>query len=107
MSSSKFGVRYYPAGFVFDIAGSSIFPNSEKKFGYLLGFLASEVAFNCLKITNSTINFQVGDVRMLPLVYDENNFNIITKISNTNVTLSQKDWNAYETSWDFKKHPLV
>lgn len=50
VSSAKFGIRYYPTGFVFDIAGSSVFPNSEEKLGYLLGFLASEVAFSCLKL---------------------------------------------------------
>lgn len=24
-----------------------------------------------------------------------------------NVTLSKKDWDSYETSWDFKRSPLV
>ena len=107
VSSAKFGVRYYPTGFVFDIAGSSVFPNSEEKLGYLLGFLASEVAFSCLKLTNPTINFQAGDVRKLPLIYDEHSLDETNKMSQENITLSRKDWDSYETSWDFKRHPLV
>lgn len=107
VSSAKFGIRYYPTGFVFDIAGSSVFPNSEEKLGYLLGFLASEVAFSCLKLTNPTINFQAGDVRKLPLIYDEHSLDETNKMSQENITLSRKDWDSYETSWDFKRHPLV
>ena len=85
VSSAKFGVRYYPTGFVFDIAGSSVFPNSEEKLGYLLGFLASEVAFSCLKLTNPTINFQAGDVRKLPLIYDEHSLDETNKMSQENI----------------------
>lgn len=107
VSSAKFGIRYYPTGFVFDIAGSSVFPNSEEKLGYLLGFLASEVAFSCLKLTNPTINFQAGDVRKLPLIYDEHSLDETNKMSQENITLSRKDWDSYETSWDFKRNPLV
>lgn len=107
VSSAEFGIRYYPTGFVFDIAGSSVFPNSEEKLGYLLGFLASEVAFSCLKLTNPTINFQAGDVRKLPLIYDEHSLDETNKMSQENITLSRKDWDSYETSWDFKRHPLV
>ena len=107
VSSAKFGIRYYPTGFVFDIAGSSVFPNSEEKLGYLLGFLASEVAFSCLKLTNPTINFQAGDVRKLPLIYDEHSLDETNKMSQENITLSRTDWDSYETSWDFKRNPLV
>lgn len=107
VSSAKFGIRYYPTGFVFDIAGSSVFPNSEEKLGYLLGFLASEVAFSCLKLTNPTINFQAGDVRKLPLIYDEHSLDETNKMSQENITLSRKDWDSYETSWNFKRNPLV
>ena len=107
VSPTKFAIRFYPRGFVFDIAGSSIFPNSEKNLGYLLGFLASEVAFSCLKLTNPTINFQAGDVRKLPLIYDEHSLDETNKMSQENITLSRKDWDSYENSWDFKRNPLV
>ncbi len=107
VSSAKFGIRYYPTGFVFDIAGSSVFPNNEEKLGYLLGFLASEVAFSCLKLTNPTINFQAGDVRKLPLIYDEHSLDETNKMSQENITLSRKDWDSYENSWNFKRNPLV
>ena len=107
VGSEKFGIRYYPTGFVFDIAGSSIFPNCENKLGYFLGFLASEVARSCLKLINPTVNFQAGDIRKLPLIYDEHNFEKTSKMSWENIALSRQDWDAYETSWDFKRNPLV
>lgn len=107
VSSAKFGIRYYPKGFVFDIAGSSVFPNSSDQTNYILGFLASEVAFNCLKLTNPTINFQAGDIRKLPFIYEKKFEEKINQIVQDNIQLSQKDWDSFETSWDFKKHPLV
>jgi hypothetical protein len=67
VSSSKFGVRYYPTGFVFDIAGSSIFPFDKDNTEYLLGVLASEVSFHVLNIINPTINYQAGDIRNIPV----------------------------------------
>lgn len=107
VSTSRFGIRYYPKGFVFDIAGSSVFPNDYKYLNYLLGFLSSDVAFNCLKLTNPTINFQAGDVRKLPLVYDESYLEIISQKVRESIDISKQDWDFYETSWDFKRHPLV
>lgn len=107
VSPTKFGIRYYPCGFVFDIAGSSVFSNNKNQLCYLLGFLASDVALNCLRLTNPTINFQAGDVRKLPLIYKENNLADIDRMTQENIAHSQKDWDSYETSWDFKRNPLV
>ncbi len=107
VSSSKVGVRYYPRGFVFDIAGSSVFSNDKAKQFYFLGFMASEVALNYLKMTNPTINFQAGDVKKLPVIMNEGKSEIITKLVTDNCNLSKADWDSFETSWDFKKHPLV
>ena len=107
VSSSKVGVRYYPQGFVFDIAGSSVFPKEERYILYILGFMASEVALNYLKMTNPTINFQAGDVKKLPVVINEDKIDEVNKIVDANCKISKEDWDSVETSWGFKKHPLV
>lgn len=107
VSSSKFGVRFYPSGFVFDIAGSSIFPNHDNCFYYILAFLSTAISVYFLELTNPTINFQVGDIKRIPIVIDSTKVNVINNNAIDNIKISNSDWDSYETSWDFKKHPMV
>ena len=104
VSSSKFGVRFYPEGFLFDIAGSSLFPNSEN-MNYFIGLLCSKLGFEFLKLQNPTLNFQAGNISKIPIIL-ENNKNIDNFVE-TNINISKNDWDAFETSWNFKKHPLL
>lgn len=106
VSSSNFGIRYYPPGFVFDIAGSSIFPDNKSDYYYQLAFLTSVVAFNCLNLTNPTINYQAGDIKNLPLKHIDND-SFIENITSENINISKQDWDSYETSWNFKRNPLL
>ena len=106
ISAAKFGIRYYPMGFVFDIAGSSVFVNDEEKLYQLLAFLGSEVVVYALQIINPTMNYQAGNVKQLPL-YDEVFQNQdIGRFAKENVMISKADWDSYETSWNFKRNPL-
>lgn len=105
ISSSSFGVRVSPGGAIFDVAGSSAFPANEN-LKHVAGFLCSKVAFEFLKITAPTLNFQVVNVNSLPWmdVWDKPYDDLLaTKLMN----LSCSDWNAYEESWDFKILPLL
>ena len=103
ISSSKFGIRYMPTGCFFDVAGSTLFSKTDNK--YILGFLASCVCFEILSILNPTLNYQAGNIKSLPLLTggESEVDNLVEK----NVTTSRADWDAFETSWDFKRHPLV
>lgn len=101
VSNYKFGARYYPKGFVFDIAGSSYFPT--EKFKYILGYLTSNVAITLLNILNPTMNFQIGDVAKMPLIYDEHYENKVNELVDKCIELSENDWNDFETSWNFKR----
>lgn len=104
ISSDRLSIRYYPRGFVFDIAGSSIFANERRN--YILGFLASNVTDYLLKI-NPTVNFQAGNIASLPIIVKNEICEQVEKISTENIEISRKDWNSFETSWDFEKHPLI
>lgn len=106
ISSSKFGVRYSPVGYVFDIRGSSIFID-KKKLNYILGFLSSNVTWELLKFLSPTISFEVGTIAMLPIIGFDNGNSIIDSLVNENIKLSKMDWDVFETSWDYKRHPLV
>ena len=101
ISSSFFGVRAYPQGFIFDVAGSSLFPKNEKNKD-ITSFLCSHVAPSLMKVVNPTLNFQVGNVAQLPYIeVKENN------IGNECIRLAKIDWNSYEISWDFTQNPII
>ncbi len=106
ISSSKFGVRYSPDGFIFDIRGSSIFL-SDDRINYLLGLLASNVTWELLKFLSPTISFEVGTIALLPIICDNEYVNEIDYRVDSNITMSKNDWDSFETSWDFKVHPLI
>jgi len=106
VSSSKFGVRYSPKGFIFDVGGSSLFPEKGKIYT-LLSFLCSKLAFNFLSNVNPTLNFQVGNIATLPVVNITNEKQYIEDLSKQCISISKTDWDSFETSWDFKKHPFL
>ena len=107
ISSSETAFRYRPHGFLFDVAGMSMFPDN-KILSSVLAFCNSKVACAMLKILAPTLNYQVGDIARLPFI-DVNDINKqqITDLVNSSIILSKRDWDAFETSWDFRSHPLV
>lgn len=106
ISSSKFGVRTMERGFIFDVNGMSLFID-KNKFNYILSFMCSNVCYEILKIINPTMAFQVGDIKKLSIIYNENKFNRINNLTKENIEISKNDWDYFETSWDFKVHPLI
>jgi hypothetical protein len=101
----NFSVRCKPCGFVFDVAGSSLFPRENIK--YILAFLSSKIAFEFLSAIAPTVNFQVGDIASLPLKIDEGYKSEIEHLADENIKISKEDWDSFELSWDFKVHPLA
>ena len=97
-----FGIRYYPAGYLFDAGGQvAVGPDIISCIAYLNSKLFGEIA----KLTMPTINYKCGIIKTLPnLCINEG---IVKEKAIDNVTMSQKDWDSYETSWDYKGHPLV
>ena len=87
----------------FDSAGSSMFP--EKNFEYCLGLMNSVQTQYFLKIINPTLNYGAGSIAKTPIIFSENED--IKNIVIQNINSSKLDWDSFETSWDFKIHPLV
>ncbi len=96
--------RYMPSGSIRDNRGPAIF-GTGSKFEYILALLSTKIMKAVIDIVNPTIMLQVGNTKNVPVIYDENTE--IVSIVNTNITLSRADWDAFETSWDFTKHPLL
>lgn len=107
ISSGSIAFRYYPQGFIFDVAGCCIFYDNQEQMYYNIGMLNSKITKLILEIISPTLNYEVGHIATLPIIEsDENSLNI-RKLVNKNISLSKDDWDSFEISWDFKKHPLV
>ena len=89
-----------------DIAGMSFY-NGYEKTKYYLGFCNTPIALHILKMLSSTINFQAGDIGRLPIFYDNLIDKEIISLVDDNILQSKNEWDSYELSWDFRKHPLV
>ena len=105
ITSASFSGRYSEKGFIFDIKGSSGFPD-EEILPYVLGFLNSSVSQNCIKILNPTITTQVGDMARIPVIIDSNKRRGVEAKVSSSISISKTEWDSFEISWDFKKHPL-
>ncbi|MEA4958018.1 MAG: restriction endonuclease subunit M, partial [Methanobrevibacter sp.] len=88
------------------VSGSSMFPEKDKLY-YILAFLSSNVAFLFLSILAPTVNFQIGNIGDLPIIFDENLKPTINSLAKKNISISKKDWDDYERSWDFKTPTLL
>ena len=101
ISSYKISLRYMNNA-IFGGGGSGMFGDNIK---YFLGIINSNVANYYLGILNPTLNILVGDIISLPVKIQRED-TIINLVDN-NISLSKSDWDSFETSWDFKVHPLV
>ena len=107
ISSGNIAFRYKPFGHIFDAAGSSIFGDNNCIL-VLLGFVNTTVAMLLLKVIAPTLNYAPGSIGILPIMdISIAKQNDIIKIVRVNINLSKSDWDSFETSWDFRKHPLV
>lgn len=105
ISSGRIAVRFLPKGSLFDVAGASGFAPR----GALLpaiGFLNSEIAMHMLSYLSPTLNFEGGTVRSLPFENNGENSLAGTCVERA-ISMSCEDWDSFETSWDFKRHPLL
>jgi hypothetical protein len=105
LSSSRFAVRYKEKGFIFDDTSRSAF--ATENLYYLIGLLCSAVSFAYLRIFNPTLSFTNSDLQRIPVIIDEQRKQVVESFVSTNISLSRADWDAFETSWDFLRHPLL
>ncbi|SFS59341.1 BREX-1 system adenine-specific DNA-methyltransferase PglX [Marininema halotolerans] len=106
VSSANFGVRFAPIGSVFDVGGSSLFEKKDE-IKVILSFLASKLSFHFLAHINPTLNFQVGNIAILPIADMRKKRAEIESFADQNIALSKNDWDSFETSWNFEQHPFL
>jgi type II restriction/modification system DNA methylase subunit YeeA len=106
IKSNYISARYLPVGCLRDNLGNAIFTLYDC-LKYVLALFCSKVCLEFQNIINPTIHFQVGNAESLPIIINEAYRPHIDKMVEQNVAISRTDWDSFETSWDFKKHPLL
>ena len=106
VTSGRFSCRYTPKGFTFDAAGPLCEVKKSDVLFSTLAFLSSKVTSYLFALINPTINFHPGYLECLPLIVPQN-LDKVNSLVRENISISKDDWDAFETSWDFQRHPLV
>ncbi|MDO5337224.1 MAG: BREX-1 system adenine-specific DNA-methyltransferase PglX [Eubacteriales bacterium] len=106
LTISKNSFRIAPDDTFYDISGHCFFPKEEDQL-WLLGYANTLIFAELLKVFNSTIHCQVGDVGKIIVPDIGEQKNKVSVLAGENVEFSKKDWDSFETSWDFRRHPLL
>lgn len=107
ISSGPIAFRYKPTGHIFDVAGTSIFANNHIQLMYILGLNNTKVIMSILNAISPTLNYEVGQIATLPVIENKLQAENVVNIVENSIKLSKQDWDSFETSWDFKKNPLI
>lgn len=106
ITSGEFSARYFDDKFTFNVAAPCCFPEDELLY-YILGLFNSKITKTITKMLNPTLNMKTGDISKIPLIESKQDKEKIDKLVEKNISISKIDWDSFETSWDFKKHPLL
>jgi hypothetical protein len=107
VSSGSIAFRYKPTGNVFDVAGTSIFAEDEEELKYLQGILNSNVILKISSYLSPTLNFEVGQIATYPIIKSPKYRDEVIKLVEENREISKAEWDSFELSWDFERHPLL
>ncbi len=105
ISSGTFALRHVQPGFMFDTKGPMGFSLNPNEQAIHEGILNSVIANYLIKMLAPTLDFKLGHILNLPIAV--NISAEVREISRRAVSLSLKNWNSYETSWDFTQLPLL
>jgi len=102
-ATGKIAFRYQPEGYISNASGPCVF--ADKDLIYLFGLLNSVVSQKLLEILAPNMKFEVGQMALVPIIKKPSEK--IESLVYATVDLVKEDWDAFETSWDFKEHPFV
>ena len=107
LTVAEFNVRYMPEGAIFAAKGSAGFCKDSESLYYVIAPCNSKVAMEFLSFLAATMDYNNGSVAKMPTSIDFNKKDIIDSVVSENIQMSEDDWDSFETSWDFKRHPLI
>lgn len=106
ITTGAFSVRYYPSYFMQNAAGICCYPAKEK-MSYVLAFLNTKPAQTYATMLSPTINTNAGDIARIPFVLRKEYMGVVTELTDSNISIAKTEWNCFEASWDFARHPIV
>ena len=104
LTSGKFSIREFGNGYIFDNGGCCIFDLDDKKH-FICALLNSKIFAYIFGQLNPTLNFQSGEVAKFPVIYKKSAE--VDELAAECVEISKTEYDFFETSRDFKKHPLI
>lgn len=105
ISAGSIAFRQFPSGFIYDVAGTSLFPYDYAHKYFYIGAVNSVVTKYILSILSPTLNFEVGQISILPM--SQNYCSKVEDLAKSTISISKQDWDAHETSWDFQRNELL
>ena len=106
LTAGSFSVRWTDAGCLFGSGGYCAFVSPDK-IKYILALMNNAVNSVFIQLVSPTLNYEVGHIKTIPVIFDKGRCEEINELVDENIRLSRADWDAFETSWDFKRHPLL
>lgn len=107
ISGRSFAARYSNNGAIFDVKGSCGFPE-EKNYWLSIALLNSKLTPKYIESLNPTTTTQVGDLKRIPVINPtKDNREKLDIVAERCVEITKNMYDSYETSWNFKKHPLI
>lgn len=106
LTSGGFSVRLQEEGALFGSGGYCAFAENDILY-YILALLNSKVTGAFINYVSPTLNYEVGHIKTIPVVINNEMHETVNALVTTNITLSRQDWDSFETSWDFKEHPII
>ena len=103
ISTGKIGVRFFDYGYLFSTVGLCLF--SDKHYKYMAALLNSPVSAEIFNVLCPTLHFNIGDIAKMPVMLKcESQVNELVDVCRN---ISEIDWDSFEMSWDFTRHPLI
>lgn len=107
LTTGYFSARYVSEGYIFDASGPMLFVNNNNDLFNVIGYFNSKVFQSLLNINSQGLHYGNGAIISQPIKVDNDKKFIVDDLVNKNIYLSRNDWDSFETSWDFKIHPLL
>ena len=106
VSSGALAMRLFPQGFVYDVAGCSAFASPEH-LPFLLALFNTSFSLTCMEFMSPTLNFEVGTLENFPVLEGLFSNRRIKELTDRCIAIAKQDWDSFEESWGFEKHPLL
>ena len=107
LSIGQLSMRISPTGHMFETKGSVCFFDSDEHLYYVLGEVNTNIVYLLLQVLCPTVDFHEGPIGRIPVIIDEGKKGMVIETVKDCISLSISDWDSFESSWDFKRHPFI